>query len=224
MNFIQLCQRVYAEGGLSGDITSTVNQTGESHRVVGWVSSAYQEVLNDQGLSWTFLRKEATVQLTQGVGEYSFSDLNLAEGVQWDTRTMRVAVNPNLSDETFLQHMGFQQFRDYWLFSSRRTVTSRPLNAAVDLSTHLRIAPLPAGDYWLSFQYLINPEKLINNEDTLVIPDRFQMIVVWRAVRHYGMFEAAPEVVARADMALKEITLQLEMDQGFEVVVGGPLC
>ena len=224
MNFLDLCRRVFSEGGISGNINSTVNQTGEALRVVNWVNQAYQDLLNDQAIGWNFLRASASVQLTPGIGTYSFSDLGLATGVQWDTRSMRVAVNSNLADETFLQHMRFSNFRDFWLFSSRRTVTSRPLNAAVDNETNLRIAPLPDQPYWLTLQYQIQPDSLLEDDDVPLFPARFHMALVWKALRSYGMFEAAPEVVARADTEYHVMKLQLEIDQSPEVVVGDPIC
>jgi hypothetical protein len=205
-------------------ITSTQNQNGEALRIVTWVRSAYLEILNDQGIVWKPIRETVSVQLTPGVGRYSFADLNLDGGVQWDTRSMRVAVNADLSDETFVNHMGFKEFRDYWLFSSRRTVISRPLNVAVDDATDLRIAPIPDQAYWLNMQYEHFPPQFQNDTDTSVLPERYDTAIVWRALRHYGLYEAAPEVVARADMAYKETMQQLWLDQTPEVVVGAPLC
>ena len=224
MNFLQLCQRVYTEGGISGQIASTQNQTGEALRVVQWVQSAYLEILNDQGLVWNFLRKDIKVQLTPGKGDYTFDDLSIARGVQWDTRSMRVSLNENGSDETFIISMRFPEFRDYWLFSTRRDVISRPLNAAVDIETKLRIAPLPAAAYWLHGQVQVMPEPLIDSDQIPILPERYQMAIVWRALRHYGMYEAAPEVVVRADAAYKETMQQLWGDQSPEVIIGSPLC
>ena len=224
MTFIELCRRVFSEGGISGQINTVANQTGEAQRVVGWVSQAYQDILNDQAISWNFLRTPATVRLTTGKGDYTFADLNLPQGVQWDTRSMRVAVNADLSDETFLQHMRFSSFRDFWLFSSRRSVQSRPLNAAVDTETKLRIAPLPDQPYWLTLEYQTQPEALLEDGDIPIFPPRFHMMIVWRALRSYGMFEAAGEVVARADTEYHNMKLQMEIDQSPEVVVGDPIC
>ena len=50
------------------------------------------------------------------------------------------------------------------------------------------------------------------------------MAIVWRALRHYGMFESAPEVVMRADSNYNEIILRMTLDQSPEIVVGPPLC
>ena len=222
--FLQFCEAVYREGGISGQINSTQNQSGEALRVVNWVRNAYQEILNDQGLVWKPIRKTVAVQLKDRVGTYSFADLKLAGGVQWDTRSMRVAINTDLSDETFVNHMDFREFRDYWLFSTRRTVISRPLNVAVDDDTNLRIAPLPDGNYWLNMQYQQMPVTFQDDSDVSVLPERYENVIVWRALRHYGMYEAASEVVGRADMAYKETMQQLWQDQTPEVLIGAPLC
>lgn len=224
MNFLSLCQRLYQEGGISGQITSVQNQSGEALRVVNWVQSAYNEIMNDQGMVWNFLHPQVVVKLVPGQGEYTFDDLNLAAGVQWDVRSMRVALADNLADETFLLGMRFPEFRDYWLFSSRRTVTSRPLNASVDFSTHLRIAPLPDQAYNLVMEYQIMPSPLIDDGDVPILPDRFQMAIVWKALRHYGMFEAAAEVVSRADLEYRALMQHIYNDQSPEVIVGSPMC
>lgn len=231
MTFLEICQAVFREGGVSGAIASVQNQTGEALRVVKWSQLAYQEILNDQGIVWNFLRRDAKVQLTKGKGEYSFGDLGLytpdikETPVQWDARSMRVARNEDLSDETFLQGMRYPDFRNFWLFSSRRTTEGRPLNVSVNPETKLCIGPIPEQDYWLALEYQIMPGALVEqNDQPFVLPERYHMAIVWRALRHYGAFEAAPEVVMRAELAYKTIMQQLEQDQSFEVVVGGPLC
>ena len=225
MNFLQLCQRVFIEGGIAGQISTVINQQGEALRVVKWVQDAYLQLLNDQALVWNFLKGSTQKQLVIGQGTYDFvADFQLPGGVQWDTRSMRVAVNQDLSDETFLIEQRFPMFRDFWLFSSRRTVQSRPLNCAVDDQTKLRIAPLPDQPYWLVFKWQEMPPMLNVNDDTMIIPERFEMVVVWLALRHYGMFEAAPEVVARADKHYQIMKQQLELDQSYEVIGGPPIC
>lgn len=224
MNFLELCKKVFIEGGISGQITSTQNQTGEAARVVGWVADAYREILNDQEGCWKFLKPTISKQLTPGVGAYSFDDLNIVGGVRWDLDSMRVAISSDFSDETFLHKMNFRDFRDYWLFSSRRDVQARPINVAVNNETALVMGPVPAEPYWLSAQCVIEPPDLINDDDVPVFPARFHKVIVWLALRHYGMFEAAPEAVSRADLQYKKIMQELIIDQTPEVEVGGPLC
>ena len=224
MNFLQICQAVVREGGISGEITSTQNQTGEALRVVEWSKSAYREILNSDQFTFGFIRKEVHVQLTPNQGTYSAADLALDDLVQWDVDSMRVSINEDRSDETFLINMRWPAFRDYWRFSTRRYTTSRPLNCAINQDTNLEIGPVPDAAYWLTFQYIDVPGDLQADTDIPVIPDRWQMVIVWRALRHYGMFESAPEVVMRADAAYNEIMLRMTLDQSPQIVVGPPLC
>ena len=224
MNFLTLAQRVFIEGGVSGQINTVQNQTGEALRIVTWVNAAYREILNSDQFAFNFIRKSTVVQLTAGQHTYTKAQLGLPTLGQWDTGTMRVARNANLSDETFLIGQRFNEFRDFWDFSTRRDVLSRPLNCTVTPETNLRIGPTPDTDYWLNLQWLEAPGDLLDNTDIPVIPDRWQMAIVWRALRHYGMFESAPEVVMRADAAYNEIMLRMTLDQTPEIIVGAPLC
>ena len=73
-------------------------------------------------------------------------------------------------------------------------------------------------------EYQIQPEALLEDADVPIFPDRFHMAIVWRALRSYGMFEAAGEVVARADTEYQTMKLALEIDQSPEEVVGDPIC
>lgn len=207
MNFLTLVQRVFIEGGISGQINSVQNQTGEALRIVTWVNSAYREILNSDQFSFGFIRREQQSQLVIGKGTYSKADLSLPLLGQWDTDTMRVSVNQDRSDESFVFNLRWPDFRDYWRFSTRSITTGRPLNCSVDQDTNLQIGPLPEVAYWLNFQYLETPPDMLDNMDVPVIPERWQMAIVWRALRHYGMFESAPEVVMRADATYNKIML-----------------
>lgn len=224
MNFLQLAQRVYIEGGISGQITSVQNQSGEALRIVTWVAAAYREILNSDQFNLNFIRKSTVVQLTAGQGTYTKTELGVPTLGQWDTDTMRVALNANLIDETFLIGQRFPEFRDYWDFSTRRDVLSRPLNCTVTPDTNLRIGPKPSAAFYLNFQWLEVPADLQDDGDVPVIPERWQMAIVWRALRHYGMFESAPEVVMRADTNYRDIALMMTLDQSPEIVVGSPIC
>ena len=83
---------------------------------------------------------------------------------------------------------------------------------------------MPAVPYWLTMQYIAAPPDLLNDTDVPVLPLRWQMAIVWRALRHYGMFESAPEVVMRANDAYNEIVLRMTLDQSPQIVGGAPPC
>lgn len=224
MTFLQLCQAVFREGGISGNIASVVNQTGEALRVVRWVADSYKELIQEEPTRWWFLRRRYLAQLTAGQSEYTAAELGITDLASYDTTTFRVAANANLSDETFIFGRRWPDFRDYWKFSSRRYVISRPLEVTVTPEMKLAFGPVPDTAYWAQFEYVINPPDLLDDADEPVIPARFQIAIVWLALRHYGMFEGAPEVVMRADANYNEVVTRMFVDQTDEIVVGGPLC
>jgi hypothetical protein len=171
-----------------------------------------------------FLRKQIRIKLTQGKGAYTGSELGVDDLATWDAGGLRVASVDNLSDETLVVKQPWEEFRNMWLFSSRRDILSRPLNSTVTPDFKLQVAPLPDRDYWLVGEYVFEPVELRADTDIPVLPKRFHMAIVWRALRSYGMFESAPEVVMRADDALNEIMLRMTIDQTPEIQVGGPAC
>ena len=70
-NFLQLCQALVQEAGMSGSgPLTTVNQTGELGRVVNWVQRAYADILEKHD-DWNFLRFTFNLPLTIGQSVYS---------------------------------------------------------------------------------------------------------------------------------------------------------
>ena len=224
MNFLQMVQALKREAGVSGDIVTVSNQRGEADRLVNWVANSYLEICNEEQGQWKFLRKQVVKDLTPGIGVYSAADFLITDMDHWDETTCRVALMPDLSDENYLEAMQWNEFYDYWLFGSRRTLQGQPLNASVGTDDRLNLAPIPSGPYKLAFEYNALPTPLAADEDVPLMPSKFHMLIVWRALRHYGMFESAPEVVARAEDAMNELQFRLMLEQTNQVTLGGPLC
>jgi hypothetical protein len=225
MNFLQLCQRVFIEAGISGQITTTQNQNGEALRVVGWVQTAYQELCTEDPTRWWFLRDRRSVELpVVGQSEYTPAEMGIDDLFTYDTSTFRVSVDPGFADETYVFGRRWPDFRDYWRFSSRREVIARPLEVSVTPNMNLAFGPLPDRQYHVQFEYVKKAPPLSKDDDVPLVPPEYQMAIVWLALRHYGMFESAPEVVMRADAQYNEIVTRMFVTQTDEIVIGGALC
>ena len=225
MNFLQLAQRVYLEGGISGMITTTQNQVGEAQRVVGWVQAAYQELCTEDPTRWWFLRERRSVQLPAlGQGEYTPAEMGIDDLYTYDTNTFRVAADPSLADETYVFGRRWPEFRDYWRFSSRRETIARPLDVSVTPNKNLAFGPLPDRQYYVQFEYVKKAPDLVKDDDVPLVPPEYHMAIVWLALSHYGMFEAAPEVVLRAENKYNEMVTRMFVTQTDEIAVGGALC
>ena len=55
MNRLQLVQRLALECGVSGDITTTINQTGEALRLVTWVDQGWENLQTEHD-DWDWMR------------------------------------------------------------------------------------------------------------------------------------------------------------------------
>jgi hypothetical protein len=206
-------------------ITSVQAQLGEPARVAAWVAESYQEICRDERFSWGFVMNEAQVMLVPGQGAYTGAEFGLTDLVAWDTTTFRVAANIDLSDEQWVaEARDWQTFRDTWLFSTQRQILSLPLECAVDDRLRINFGPKPDRPYTAVFEYTAATPPLGGDDDVPIIPPRFHMAIVWLALRHYGMYESAAEVVARADLHYNRIMLTLIEDQADQAMIGPALC
>ena len=80
--YLELCQRLIEEAGISGTMASVQNQEREFKRVVEWVARATTEV-EGRWFDWNFLHVFATVNLIIGVRDYPAP----ADHNAWDTAT-----------------------------------------------------------------------------------------------------------------------------------------
>src|SRR4051812_26189101 len=55
MNRLQLCQRLALECGVSGALTSTLNQPGEFDRIVTWIDQAWNDLQTEHD-DWDWMR------------------------------------------------------------------------------------------------------------------------------------------------------------------------
>lgn len=94
MNFLQLCNRLRLECGVSGaDLTSVASQTGEPGRLVAWVNSAWLDIQNTR-TDWQWMRTTATFPTATGQPTYTPTQIGLTDFGSWARETFRNYVNP----------------------------------------------------------------------------------------------------------------------------------
>lgn len=74
------------------------------------------------------------------------------------------------------------------------------------------------GEYWLS------PQILAADSDVPEMPVQYHNLIRWYAIENYGYKEAAPEVLARAQLKLKTFMRQLENNQMAAFKTAGPMA
>jgi hypothetical protein len=177
--FLDLCQQLVSDAGISGNITNTEGQVGELGRVVNWVSRATTEV---EGLwfDWDFLHEFHTFPTIQAVRDYPPPpDLNL-----WDDKTFSITdFEQELVPTPWAEHKRSPiapQSGDPYTF------IILPDNGVRFLDTPTRVLTIAA-------QYFRTATELVANADTPAIPVQFRDIIVYKALQYYANYEGADE-------------------------------
>lgn len=226
MNYLQLAQRLRQEAGASGNgPTSVLNQTGESKRFVDWINTAWMEI---QGLHdvWGFMRKPFEFEVPQGTGETTPTQAGLTDWRYWHRETLRCwRTQLGISDEQWLVEWDYHVFRDTYRFNQNRDLVGRPLVFAVQPNSKaLMFGPLMDTAYTVVGEYQTVPKQLVANEDVPDLQEHQHMIIVYKALEYYALFESAGEVLARAQKQYKALLSQLEREQLPTVYLGDPMA
>lgn len=223
MTFLELCQRLRQEAGISGSgPVSVLGQTGEMKRVVDWISTAYEDIQNMHN-SWRFLRADFSFPTINNVQDYTPAAVNLPEFAEWMRDDLRI-YQTSVADETYLSYVPWAAFRQNYLFGSQRTETSRPTIVSVRPNTALSLWQVPNGAYTVSGEYFKTADIMTANASVPVIPARFQLIIVWKALMYYGAYAAADEKYAHGNNEFKTMKSRLELDQLDRATYGAPLA
>lgn len=226
MTYLQLVNRARQEGGASGAALSSLGGvlSQESQRFKDWVNEAWQEV-QVHCADWDFMRLDFSFSTTIGDQTYTAADAGLTSFRNWKRDSFRAyTTSLGFGDEQLLGYCDWETFRNLYLYGNQRTVTGRPVLFSVKPDKSLVIGPVPDADYTVLGEYFKAPGALVADGDTPTIDDAYHMLIVWRAVHSYGLYEAAPEVVAKAEVHIKRLMSKLENDRMPEIGSGPPLA
>lgn len=208
MTFLELCQRMRQEVGSAGHGPSTVeSQSGEYARLVGWVRQAWVDIQVSRS-DWRFAWGMGSVEVVYDFREYPMPD----DFDHWDRDSLRLHDVP-------LTPIPWEVFRERYrepTGSGARHVTLSP-----DGVLHLDDFPSRSGD--LTFEYWKTPQVLSANTSVPRMPEQYHMLIVYRAMRHYGLYENAPEVVQQATLSERELMNRMAITELPSVALRGSL-
>ena len=225
MNLLQLVNQARIECGVSGPaLTTAVGQTGESGRMVAWVVQAWTDIQTSKE-DWLFMRESFDFNTTANVWEYSPTDAGLTDFGNWKRDSFRCASDLTLfRDEQLLNYMEWTTFRNLYRYANMRNTTARPVVVSIMPNKDLAFGSTPDGVYVIDGEYYTQPVTLAADTDTPLLPARFHMAIVYRAMMYYAGFEAAPEVMARGDFEYRRLYSRMEIDQLPTLISGPPLA
>lgn len=235
MNFLAICQRARQEMAVSGTGPSTVvAQTGEMKRVCDWVASAYLDICAEHE-DWNFLQSSFTVNTVIGQEAYtptSCTDSVLSAAIgsatvgafgRWVEGSLRIyKQSAGIAAQHNLFPLAYDWFREqYQLVAPANNqpseFTVRPRDKAI------LCGPKPDDVYVITGDYYRVAVPLALDADTPLLPERFHMAIVWRAVRMYAQYEEAGGIYAASNIEYKRIHRSLLLDQLPRMQLGSSL-
>jgi hypothetical protein len=82
----------------------------------------------------------------------------------------------------------------------------------------------PDQDGQVTFEYWRTPQALIEGGVSPRLPERYHMVIVYRAMLYYGLYENAPEVVQAARSGEAKILHEMVAMELPPMTPGGPLA
>jgi len=233
VNNLQLVQRFRQETGYSNTGPSTVTgQLGDHARAVNWIDDAYRELQNRD--TWRWLQERFTLNTVNGTDTY-----NAAEAISEDTglaiaRFKQWFVTDNYNrPRAYLQSSGSGS--SYWLtyiawdqfqaiYKIRNNTDSSPTHITIDPQQNIVLGPTPNDIYVISSEYQKSAQSLDADSDIPEMPVDYHMIIVYAAMIDGGYFDAAEEVIARANIKYRKLLRQLEGNQMPPIRMAGALA
>lgn len=231
MNYLQLVQRLRVECGVAGTgPATTVGQSGMYGMLVNYIADAWTEL---QGLhnTWNWMRKPFTFETVAGTGDYlptAITNTNTGQVMTdlryWYKDTFRAQKKSiGIQDEQWLVEWEYNVFRNTYRFNVQ--VNGRPVVFAEKPNGKaIMLGQIPDDVYLITGEYQTKPWVLAADADTPDMPEAYHMLLVYKAMQQYGLFEAAPEVIQRGQLQYQNLLTQLEHEQLQEVYLGNPLA
>jgi hypothetical protein len=224
MNFLQLAQKLRQECGVAGTgPLSVTGQVNEAKRLVDYINDAWVEI---QGLhdTWGFMREDFSFPLVPATGDYTPTAAGLTDWKRWHTDTLRAyRTADGIADEQWLVEWDYQIFRDTYRYSTQ--TPGRPVVFAVrPKDKALMFGPVPETNYTVVGEYQKLPSQMVLATDTPPIPEPLHIVIVYKAMQYYGLYESAGEVLARGERGYRQYITMLERQELPDLVLGEPLA
>lgn len=193
---LQIVNNVRQEAGVAyPELTSLANPSEETARIRSWVIREWERLQAERS-DWLFMLKRFSQVTTSGsrqLAAISGMDRPLMHGA-----TVRLTN----ADEEPIDVLDLDVFRQMHQFGNARTEEGRPRAMTYDAeSTQILVAPTPLDAYTVEFYGTKTIQTLAADADVPALPAKYHPLIEARALIRYGVFYAAPEVIARAQEA-----------------------
>ena len=217
MTYLQLFQRTHLESGTSGSApTAVTGQTGKLLRIANWVQQAWVEIQNERP-NWLFMWEEFSFDTIASQRDYQASALAtpITDLKHWDTESFLIYEDSiGVSDQNELEYRPFGEWRSSYRSQMAARPTDRPQLFTILPNNKIRFEPAPDTVYNIAGEYSRSSQVFTADSDVPTnLPDDFHMIICWQALKYYGFYEDAPDVLDMAETNFENMLVKLEEDQ-----------
>lgn len=202
MNWLQLAQAVKRESGLGMEstIVSYATAQNDNARFFQWAQWAARD-LTLQREDWRWRRGSATLASTTNQTNTA-TDFGLTDFASWKAQTKEYRpsayrVSDGVSTERELTFMSYELFRKNFILGAQVPGTVQCWS--ISPADELLLGPTPDAAHFVRADYTKTYVEMTGDTSTPAMPERFHMLIVWRALMEYGGFDAAGEVYQRAE-------------------------
>lgn len=184
MNFLQLCQRVNAEAGLSGPGPTAVGgQVGMNGKIVAWVQAAHQDI-QQKHVDWAFDWQPVSQALVAGQDRYLPADWGLAVRA-WNRQGGWVyATDQGRAARQALVWLPYEQFAGLPVAAPGQA-QGAPLYWSAAPDRRVCFSPVPGEGLTFEAECWLAPQVLAANADVPRLPEEYHLLIVWRALMLY---------------------------------------
>ena len=204
MTYLELCQTVRQEVGISGTGPSTVlNQEGQLKVIVDFVAEADYQI---QSLwhDWNFLW--AQYSSTLSIGTRSPATGKPTDFSNWDMRSF--FLDYTTDDSINLSPLTYVDWRSN--FRQGVATNSSPTYFVIQPDDNVIVEPPPDKSYTITADYWKTPTRFSANADQSAIPTQYHRIIVSRAKTMWAEREEAPEILLASVAEYQDLLDKLE--------------
>jgi hypothetical protein len=233
MTFLEMVQRLRLETNYANTGPSSVSgQSGDHERAVAWVVSAWTDIQNRH--TWRWMRKQFTLTVSSGTSTYDYtSAIDSATSTaisRFKSWHLKDSWNPpkcylqssGSGTEYWLTYVPWEHFRTIYQIGTQ--TPGAPAHITIDPSDQLVIGPEPNDTYVISGEHNRSAQVLSVNADEPEMQSDYHMVIVYEAMKKYGLFRPAPEVFERARIEGRPILRRMEATQMFMPRQAGPMA
>jgi hypothetical protein len=233
--FLELVNLARSEAGVAGSdlttLTGTLNQ--ESTRFKNWVLYEWKR-LQARHPDWQFLRtsfqfntvaSQASYTPVQAQATTDGTSSTASILADWKLDSFRISTSgTSFADEVLLGFMTWEQYRNLYQYGYMRSARSRPVVFTQDPTKNIYLGITPDSIYTVNGEFYRTPQILSADTDVPLMPAKYHDLIAFKALRAYGIFMSAPEVIGRADENISVLYPTLCSDQLPTMMSGAPLA